>query len=219
MENYKDVLLKGICFSLQDHERGVLKVIARNIINSQKLNWFLAKYYQESGEQIVEDFLNDFLLSLQPKSEVIKSRDYISASYVYESMKNFAISLMRKALKDAVFRGNALELAEDSDEEEKLGDICFVSEPEFLDYIKIEGVLRVIQKRWSLKKKVVLCFNLDAEKYGKLKDSQRMTTNAVYKMWERIKNELKELCKGYITVEEAQYLTQKIMSEICENLR
>lgn len=219
MDDFKNVLLKGLTWQLTDGERAILKKIAISVINSQKLSWFFTKYYQEGSEQTAEDFLNDFLLSLQPKKEVLESCQYISPSYVYESMKNFAISLMRKTLKDAVFKGNALDFAEDNDEEEKLEDICFVSEPEVMDVFKVEGVLRTIKKNWSFKKKVVLCYNLDAERYEKLKDSQKMSESALYKMWERIRRELRELCHGYITEEEARYLTQRIMSEICESLR
>uniref|UniRef100_A0A7C2PA39 Uncharacterized protein n=1 Tax=candidate division WOR-3 bacterium TaxID=2052148 RepID=A0A7C2PA39_UNCW3 len=197
----------------EEDRQKVLSVIKEAIYES-KLYEFLSNYYLEVGDALYDSIFTDFCFKLRAKKSLFERKTRVNRTYLKSMIRNSLLELANKSGEDASIRKNyAAEDDEDSEDVSHL-EYLLITNPESVDYMKVERAFEMVS-RWTPKKKEVLCQML-REIYEGSDAAEVQRTNAFYKMWSRIKQELKKVFDLETTDKDLEEWALRVLSEICD---
>ncbi len=211
-KNYKEdllLLLSGKNKAFELKLKSMIITIARKFGLEKPL---VEKY----GEEFVEDIYSEFFLHLMENKYLLISKEFISINYIGIMLKNLMVDKLNGSRYIKTVSYEELNYKDDEGRE-----ISFEStirdEREFFSQHEGDQLFNLILKSLDQKDLIALCYYITYYIKGVKPKVKSMSANNLYKRKERLKSKISKHLEG-LSEQEARYLFEKLLSEVCEKL-
>jgi len=177
------------------------------------------------GEVSTELLKGEVWKIILEKRNALKDRDNINFSFLYTIVKNhFLDTYVKKKIISAETETdikNRISTTSETEAEPLGAEIFSLMDTEYVKRIFILELIDIVTKELSERELEILCWNIHRARKEENPFLKRMSSDAKYKAWNRLKPKLAEIFKkcGGVNEEEFFLFCEIFSSEICTEFR